>query len=191
MVLLTMSDWYALRIIFEYTQAWALLRSNGATPEHLHTEQAEIRPLDHAQLLGHIDHLKYQLQKNRQATADFGKLARTDFFDLLAVVEQQQDGKPVYPNLSVRAAYLLYNVIRQRPFVEGNKRIAALIFLLYLHQNEHLLLSRVGVKFPPTAIVSLCLLVENSAAGQQDHIIQSIAGVIELNPFDPSSLQGF
>lgn len=184
-----MSDLLAPRIIFEYAKAWSLLSQNGAAPEQHKIIQGGIVALDHGKLLSQIAELKYRLRLAGQAGEQFGKLARADLSVLLESLEAQDHrGYPVYPNIALRAANLLYCIIKERPFVDGNKRIAAFLFLLYLHLNERLLLSRVSIKFPPTAIVPLCLLVENSADGQRDYIVRSIESVIELNPLDLSIL---
>ena len=45
-------------------------------------------------------------------------------------------GRPVYPNVDVRAAHLLYFVIKNHPFFDGNKRIGSLLFLHYLDKNH-------------------------------------------------------
>jgi hypothetical protein len=54
---------------------------------------------------------------------------------ILGAIEQTFDGVPIYPSTQSRAAHLLYFVVKDHPFVDGNKRIGALLFLSYLRET--------------------------------------------------------
>lgn len=53
----------------------------------------------------------------------------------MGAIDQTFDGAPLYPTAQTRAAHLLYFVIKDHPFVDGNKRIGTLLFLDYLRRN--------------------------------------------------------
>ena len=52
---------------------------------------------------------------------------------------QTFDGKEVYPGIEEKAANLLYFLIKDHPFVDGNKRIGAALFLWFMEKNDALL----------------------------------------------------
>ncbi len=50
-------------------------------------------------------------------------------------IYQSFSGKELYPSFEEKAANLLYLIIKNHPFVDGNKRIGALLFLKFLYEN--------------------------------------------------------
>jgi len=89
------------------------------------------------------------------------------------------DGKPLYPSVQVRAAHVLYLVIKDHPFSDGNKRIGTLLFLDYLRRNG-LFLRRDGrPRFADNAVVALALLIAESEPAQKDLVIRLTLHLIE------------
>ena len=72
---------------------------------------------------------------------------------------QTYGGKDVYPTLDEKAAHLLYFAVKNHPFVDGNKRIGALMFLLFLIENHYLLNKKGERKVNDAALTALTLLV--------------------------------
>lgn len=79
----------------------------------------------------------------------------------------------------MRAAHLLYFVIKDHPFTDGNKRIAALLFLEYLARNGLFTLADGSPRVADNAIVALTLLVAESESGQKDLMIRLIVSLLE------------
>ena len=90
-----------------------------------------------------------------QATDLFGRVRDDGLAGILRNLEQTWDGAPLYPNVETRAANLLYLVIKDRPFFDGNKRIGSLLFLHYLGKNSRPLAEE-------NALVALALLIAES-----------------------------
>ena len=65
----------------------------------------------------------------------FGRLKDSGFESALQQVGHQLSGGDVYPSIEEKAAMLLYLVVKNHAFVDGNKRIAAACFLLFLERN--------------------------------------------------------
>ena len=65
----------------------------------------------------------------------FGQERGDQLEAILGNVEQTFGGEPLYPSVQVRAAHLLYFLIKDHPFADGNKRIGTLLFLEYLRRN--------------------------------------------------------
>ena len=102
----------------------------------------------------------------------FGKDRGDGLVSILGNLEQTWGGKPIYPNVATRAAHLLYFVIKNHPFFDGNKRIGSLLFLHYLDRNCHPLLEE-------GALVALALLVAESDPKQKEVVIRLIISLMQ------------
>lgn len=98
---------------------------------------------------------------------------------ILQGLEQTFDGRPLYPSAQSRAAHLLYFVIKDHPFADGNKRIAALLFLEYLARNGMLLRADGAPRLADNAVVALTLLVAESRPRQKDLMIRLIVNLLD------------
>ena len=94
-------------------------------------------------------------------------------------VEQTFAGEPLYPSVQARAANLLYFLIKDHPFSDGNKRIGTLLFLEYLRRNEMLLRGDGEFRFSDDTLVALALLVAESDARQKDLMIRLILNLLD------------
>jgi hypothetical protein len=82
-------------------------------------------------------------------------------------VMQSFGGQPVYPTIEAKAAHLLYFVIKNHPFTDGNKRSGAYAFVWFLHRAR--LLNR--NKLTPSALTALTLLIAESAPKNKERMI--------------------
>ncbi len=74
-----------------------------------------------------------------EATALFAKEREDGLAALLGNLDQTIFGNPAYPSIEEKAAHLLYFVIKNHPFIDGNKRSAAFLFVDFLNKNHRLL----------------------------------------------------
>jgi prophage maintenance system killer protein len=152
-----------LRLIEKYARSWHLLlqydeKKLPPPPEEPSKRMAKIT---YRQAVNIIDRFKYSLAEKGQATDLFGKERGDGLSSILANLEQTWGGMPVYPNVESRAAHLLYFVIKNHPFFDGNKRIGSLLFLRYLEKNDRPLLDE-------SALVALALLIAESDPKQKE-----------------------
>jgi prophage maintenance system killer protein len=98
---------------------------------------------------------------------------------ILGNVEQTFGGVPLYPSAQARAAHLLYFLIKDHPFTDGNKRIGTLLFLEYLRRNGLLLQADGTLRLADTTVVALALLVAESEPRQKDLMIRLVLSLIE------------
>jgi prophage maintenance system killer protein len=98
---------------------------------------------------------------------------------ILAAIEQTFDGEPLYPTVQVRAAHVLYFVIKDHPFTDGNKRIATLLFLEFLHRNRMLLRPDGTPRLADNATVALTLLIAESEPAQKDLMVRLVLNLLE------------
>ena len=103
----------------------------------------------------------------------FGNVREDDALGaILGNIEQTMFGEPLYRSREEKAAHLLYFVVKDRPFTDGNKRIASLLFLLYLAQEK------VPHELNPKALTALTLLVAASDAAAKDLMIRLIMNLL-------------
>jgi prophage maintenance system killer protein/prophage antirepressor-like protein len=126
-----------------------------------------------------IDGLRQTLAERGEATALFGREREHGLEGILAAIEQTMFGEPLYPSAQMRAAHLLYFVIKDHPFTDGNKRIGAMLFLDYLRRNSLLYRADGNVRFAENAIVALALLIAESAPAQKDLLIRLTLALME------------
>jgi DNA ligase (NAD+) len=93
---------------------------------------------------------------------------------ILDNIHQTFDGQQLYPTIEEKAAHILYFVIKDHPFSDGNKRIGSLLFLLYLDTNG--LLAQSGIN--DNGLVALALLIAESDPRQKDLLIRLIMNLL-------------
>ena len=105
----------------------------------------------------------------------FGKLKDGGFDSALHQIMQNFGDVEVYPSIEEKAAMLLYLIIKNHAFVDGNKRIAAACFLLFLDKNELLFNSTNQSIISNEALASLTLFVASSKAEEMETVKKLIA----------------
>jgi len=93
-------------------------------------------------------------------------------------VVQTFGGEYLYPTIEEQAAHLLYFVIKNHPFADGNKRIGAFLFIWFLQRNKHLLRKNNDSKINDNALVALALLVAQSDPSTKDLMAKLIMNLI-------------
>ena len=87
-------------------------------------------------------------------------------------------GKEVYPGIEEKAANLLYFLIKDHPFVDGNKRIGAALFLWFLEKNEALYNSDGTKRISDSALVAMTLLIAESQPREKDILTRVLINLI-------------
>lgn len=122
--------------------------------------------------------LKQNLIQRGEATDLFAR-PRGDGLDaLLGNLDQTVFGEPAYPTVQSKAAHLLYFVVKNHPFADGNKRSGAFLFVDFLHRNNHLLNKQGQPIINDTGLAALTLLVAESAPEQKDTLIRLIMNML-------------
>ncbi len=97
---------------------------------------------------------------------------------IIASVYQTVGGQDAYPSIEEKAAHLLYFLIKNHPFVDGNKRVAGAMFLWFLDQNHWLYRSDGSKRIADNALTALCLMVAQSDPKEKDLIVKVIINLI-------------
>lgn len=168
-----------LKIITDYTDTWVLL--NKYDHDELKVENTTKKvtyKLNYEQVSKSVGQFKKRLLSKGEATDLFGKEVGGKLEGLLGSIEQTFGGKPVYASLEEKAAHLLYFAIKDHPFVDGNKRIGSLLFLLYLIENRALYNRRGERKLNENALAALALLIAESKPAQKEVMVKLIVNII-------------
>ncbi len=118
-----------------------------------------------------IDQLKQSLIKSSEATAIFAQERSAGAIEgIIGNIMQSFGGKELYPSLESKSAHLLYFMIKNHPFTDGNKRSAAFAFVWFLRRAGLLNL----VRLTPSALTSLTLLLAESNPKDKDKMVNLV-----------------
>jgi prophage maintenance system killer protein len=110
----------------------------------------------------------------------FGNEKDESFQGSLAAIYQTFGGKDLYPSVEEKAANLLYFVIKNHSFSDGNKRIAAFLFVWFLEKNGILYRPDGSKKIADNALVALTLMIAESKPEEKEMMIKVVVNLINL-----------
>lgn len=162
-----------LELITGYADTWRLLleydEDRLALPSGARMSSGV---LDHASASVAIADFKRELMVRREATPLFGQPRGEALEGILGSIEQTMFGEALYRSREEKAAHLLYFVIKDHPFSDGNKRIGSFLFMLYLQQEG------MSHRLNPQALTALALLIAESAPVNKDLMIRLIVNLL-------------
>ncbi|MBN8508492.1 MAG: Fic family protein, partial [Burkholderiales bacterium] len=97
---------------------------------------------------------------------------------LLGNLDQSVFGEPAYPTVESKAAHLLYFVIKNHPFSDGNKRIGSFLFVEFLHRNGRLIRDSGEAVINDVGLAALALLVAESAPKDKEVMIRLVMNML-------------
>lgn len=118
------------------------------------------------------------LRKKFSSSDLFGKEKDKSFQSTVGTLYQTFNKKELYPSIEEKSAMLLYLTIKNHSFVDGNKRIAAALFLMYLDRNKYLYNKSGEKRIADNALVALCLMIAESNAKEMDTIVKVVINLI-------------
>jgi death-on-curing family protein len=125
-----------------------------------------------------IENIKRNLLNKKEASDFFGVDTSGKLKGILKGIYQTFGGKELYSSLEEKAAHLLYFIIKDHPFVDGNKRIASFLFIYFLDKNEYLYKSSGEKKINDNALTALALLIAISDPKDKDILIKIVTNLI-------------
>ncbi len=156
-----------LDIITAYASTWRLLleydEDRLALPPGTQPSKGI---LGYAKVSCAIMDFKRELVARQEAAALFGNPRGDALEGILASIEQTMFGEPLYRSREEKAANLLYLIIKDHPFSDGNKRIGSFLFMLYLRQEE------IVHTLNASALTALTLLIAESAPTSKDLMVR-------------------
>ncbi len=168
-----------LNVLTKYTKSFILLNqydSNTIELKNLHENITY--EIDYNEACNVIAEMKKELIHQNAATELFGNQKDQSFHGILKSVTQTFDGIYLYPTIEEQAANLLYFIIKNHPFSDGNKRIGAFIFVWFLDKNRHLLRNSGENKINDNALIAIALLVAQSNPDEKELMVKLICNLI-------------
>lgn len=166
-------------VIAGYTRTFVLLNQFDSERLPLGDFATTIRyEIREDEALAGIAALKADLIGRGEASALFGNQKDDSFAGILGNILQSFGGEFLYPSIEEQGAHLLYFVIKNHPFSDGNKRIGAFLFIWFLQRNQHHLKSDGELKINDNALAAIALLVAQSDPAQKQLMIHLIMNLI-------------
>ena len=167
-----------LKVLSDFTIALDILdQYDHQTLKIKISQSKEVFRISYQEALKAVEGLK----KKFGGSALFGNEKDKSFEGSLNGIYQTFDGKDLYPSVEEKAAHLLYFVVKNHSFTDGNKRIAAFLFVWFLDRNN--LLYQQGSKIiDDNALVALTLLIAESNPNDMNMMIKVIVNLINSKP---------
>lgn len=169
-----------LDIITNYTNSWVLLQKydENNLSEDGKTEILNYK-LESQEAYRSILELKKDLFNKSEATELFAKKKTDNTFEwIFWSIYQTFDWIDLYQSIEEKAAHLLYFIIKDHPFVDGNKRSWAFTFILFLSKNNILLDDSWNKKINDRALVAITLLIAWSNPKDKELMIKLVINLI-------------
>ena len=167
-----------LDIITKYAKSWILLNQFDENRLEIPRGKETEFILDYDEAVKEIEKLKQELINKKEATELFGQERENSFKGIIRNIYQTFGGVDLLPTIEEKAANLFYYIVKDHPFVDGNKRIGAFMFVLFLSKNDYLYDENGELKINSNALVSLALLIAHSDPAEKDLIIKLIMNLI-------------
>ncbi len=155
-----------IHLIDRYAKTWTTLFQYDEGTLRIPTGTPPAQVIDYAETIREIQVLKRTLVEKREAGTLFGQERGTAFEAIIGNVEQEVFGEPCYKSVEEKAANLLYFIVKDHPFSDGNKRIGSFMFLRYLEQQG------VSHDFGPGALPALTLLIAESSPTNKETMVR-------------------
>ncbi|MHB0777588.1 RhuM family protein [Halomonas sp. WWR20] len=167
-------------IVARYAQTFLLLQryDEGLLSEPQAQPGGWLPSLEEARAA--LESLKAELIGRGEATELFARDRHDGLAALLGNLDQSVFGEPAYPSIESKAAHLLYFVIKNHPFADGNKRSAAFLFVDFLHRNGRLLDTAGEPVINDIGLAALTLLVAESDPSNKETMIRLIMNMLSV-----------
>jgi prophage maintenance system killer protein len=165
-----------LRVITDYAYALALLdRYDHGTLTIEGTTRQALHFIEYEEAIGIVTSMKGEFD------GLFGLEKDQGFKSALGAIYQTFGGEELYPSVEEKGANLLYFVVKNHAFSDGNKRIAAALFIYFLGMNDILYRADGSKRLADNALVALTLLIAESRPEEKETIVKVIVNLINQN----------
>ncbi len=166
-----------LRVVSEYSYALEILDSyDHQNIEIKNSTKRKSYKLTYQESMEIIYKMKGEF-----ATDLFGREKDDSFKGSLGAIYQTAFGEDVYPSIEEKAANLLYFIVKNHSFLDGNKRIAAAIFLYFMNANKLLYCEDGSKRIADNTLVAITLMIAESNPNEKDLIVKVLVNLINAN----------
>ena len=167
-----------LALIKDYTKSLDLLEQYDNKKIVSKRGKKESRTLTISFAENVIEKVKNSLTESGKALGVFGVDTGKKLESIIKNLNQTFSGSDLYPTFEDKSANLLYLIIKDHPFLDGNKRIASVLFVSFLDLNNGLYRPSGERKINDNALVALALLVAVSPSSEKELIIDLVKSLI-------------
>ena len=160
---------FALDLLDDYDYQRVVAPATGTTVIHALKYNEAVRIVQH-------------LRGRFGSSELFGREKDNSLQSALGAVMQTWDGTDLYPGVEAKAANLLYLVVKNHAFFDGNKRIGAALFLWFLDKNNALYDASGERRFSDAALVATTLLIAESKPDEKDVIVHIVTNLLTERP---------
>jgi len=169
-----------LELIADYSRTFALLEQydSGTLLEGKGNE--EVKPFLYKEAKTAIIKLRENLPTQSETDGDlFGNERDGGLDAILGALYQTFRRKELYTSIEEKASHLLYLVIKDHPFSDGNKRIGSFLFIYFLHKHDYLYKKTGEKKINDNAMTALALLIAESNPKEKELMIALIVNILK------------
>ncbi len=166
-----------LELIKEFASTWMSLDAYDRESLTVSGVTKKSITLTGQQLTDAISNLRTELIKQGEATDLFAQeKTKHSVEGIIGNVMQSFGGKPIYPTIEEKAAHLLYFMVKNHPFVDGNKRSGAFAFVWFLRKTNV-----TGTKnINPASLTVLTLLIAESDPKKKNQMIALVTTLLAI-----------
>ena len=173
------NDKETLELIRYYKKSWSLLQKFDDGSLGLYkSDVGENFILGYDEALMAVDELKRELINKGEASNIFGIQKADEFEGIIKNIYQTFGGRDLLASPQEKAANLIYYIIKDHPFSDGNKRIGSFIFILFLSKCKLLFKSSGERRMSDNALVTLALFIAQSEPKQKDMVVNLITNLL-------------
>ncbi len=169
---------WLLDIIANYTESFLLLGRYDTGEFSDRGSENITYIIEYSEAKNAISELKWKLLEKWEANNIFGNEKDESFIGILSSIIATFDNNYLYSTIEEQAAHLLYFIIKDHPFTDGNKRIGAFLFIWFLEKNRHRFKSNGEVKINDTGLTTLALLIAQSDPKEKEMMIKLVINLI-------------
>jgi prophage maintenance system killer protein len=177
--LLTGKEAEILDLLADYSKTLTVLEKYDSGEIRTKRGKKSIFILEYENCRKIIVKLKGELSKKKEASDLFGRERDGSFEGVIKGLYQTFAKKELYKSLEDKAAHLLYLIIKDHPFSDGNKRIASFLFVYFLDVSDFLFKKSGERKINDNALAALALLVAESDPKEKEMMIKIITTLIQ------------
>jgi len=130
--------------------------------------------LEYSEVKTIITIVKDNLIEKKEASEIFGNEKADELDGIIGNLYQTFGGVELYESIEDKATHLLYLIIKDHPFTDGNKRIASFLFIYFLDRCEYLYKKSGEKKINDNALTTLTLLIASSNPNEKDILIKLV-----------------
>jgi prophage maintenance system killer protein len=167
-----------LNLLSEYSRTLTLLEKyDKSNLQEIKGTKSKFT-LEYSTCLEIINKLKINLINKKEAGNIFGLEINNKLESIVKNLYQTYGGRELYKNIEDKASHLLYLIIKDHPFSDGNKRTGAFLFVYFLDKNNYLYRKSGEKKINDNALTALALLVAESNPKEKDQMVALISQLL-------------